>query len=172
MPFHHSDPRWYPSPFEERPTLYVPSYFLLSADSVEITRRLVLFYDRFRRREAFDNHSEGRELRRVDLDDIYDCYVAKYMETVVGVRDGDIGLETQLFERKAYSPLGRKWFKNRLYHHDQSYMERLASPPRSRSDFIDNLPLWNKHDPFDAIKPFIERSDPVLVKIDRSPRGS
>ena len=169
MSFHPFDPRYYPAHHEERPKLYLPSNSLLSMETVEIKRLLVLFYDRFRWREAFDNYFSEHKTGRAGLSDIYKCYVQEYKKTLEHVRNGEIVLDIKRWGRWNSSPMKFKFFEILLYEYNEIYLAGPPSPPRPRSGSVDMLPLWNKYDGFGDVRHLVEKSNPVLT-IDRSPR--
>ena len=167
MPFHHTDPRHYPGAWDPRPKLSVPPEALRLAVGEKSEDFLEVFYNTFRHREKWDNFHSEEKTYPASLADIYECFVSEYSKTVKDMVEKRIVMPERHFSRVKGSPMTWRSFNNFLHDYDERYMAGPPSPPRSRSDSIDMLPLWNKYDGWGDIRPFISKPNPVLT-IDRS----
>ena len=161
MPGHHSDPGWYPDFGEKRPNLFVPFRFLRSTSSCERKSLLIGFYERFRRREAFDNHSRVNPRPLAGLREIYDCYCEEYIGTVNKARKMDGALTFKRGENMNHGLMGWEAFADFLYVYDEDQLARQVTPPRSHAPLKDEIHLWNKYDGFGPIKDLFKSSNPV-----------
>ena len=146
MPGHYSDPHYYPGFGEQRPKLYVPFDFLISTNLRETRRLLIIFYDRFRGREAFDNYLSENTRPLAHLHGIYKCYVEEYIKTVNEVHGDDSVLAFEMLEKVINSPMEWNSFAYILEGYDEFQLTRQVPPPLSPAASKDILPLWNKYD--------------------------
>jgi hypothetical protein len=170
---HYSHPHYCPGFGEQRPKLFFPFNFLTSTSLGETKRLLILFYDRFRCREVFDNYFSDNKRPPAPLDGIYECYVEGYIKTVNELHGGDSVLTFAMLEKVNIHPMELTSFAQILKEYDDEFQQtrqvNVAPAWRMKND---PLPLWNKYDKYGDIKHLIEKSPYPVIKIDHSSRAT